>query len=94
MDECLGVSAGYVFLPIQSLGFTTALTYLDLKEDSATVGFIRIDGSLAYAFNSLVNIKGGANLSKFTSGGILAEELSPALGLQASLGFQITKISA
>ena len=90
LDEAIGFSVGYASLPVQEFGWISNLTYIDIKNQGTKSGLIRLDGNLAYAFTSFVNVKGGLNLSKFTSDGNMAK-LDPSLGFQGGLGFQVTK---
>jgi hypothetical protein len=89
LDDALGFAVGYANLPVQALGWTANLTHLEIKSDGASATMLRLDGNAAYAFTNFVNVKGGLNLSKFTSNA--SDELKPAIGLQASVGFQATK---
>lgn len=84
-----GVSVGYAYLPIQAFGFTTNLTYLSMTEES-TASLLRLDGNAAFAINRYLNIKGGANISKFV-GGDGMDKYDAGIGVQGSLGVQITK---
>lgn len=89
-DSAIGLSVGYAKLPVQELGFTTNLALIEAKfERSANIA--RLDGNLGYAFNKFVNLKGGLNVMKFTSGGEVIEDLNPGFGYQASLGFQLNQ---
>jgi len=90
LADTLGVSIGYVNLPVQEIGWTTNLALMDIKNGGSTTSMARIDGNLAYAFSQKVNVKGGLNLSKFTSGQD-HEKLNPAIGLQAGLGVQVNR---
>lgn len=90
LDSALGLSLGYASLPVQELGWTSNFTYMDIKNEGSTTGAIRADGNLAYAFTQIVNIKGGLNLSKLTSGSN-KDKLNPAIGFQGGVGIQITK---
>jgi hypothetical protein len=89
LDEAIGFAVGYANLPVQALGWTANLTHLDVKNEGSSTTMLRVDGNAAYAFTDLVNVKGGLNLSKFTSSG--GDDFSPAIGMQASVGFQVTK---
>ncbi|MEN0060328.1 MAG: hypothetical protein AAGB31_15925, partial [Bdellovibrio sp.] len=90
LDEALGLSLGYASLPIQELGWTTNITYIDIANAGSSVGIARVDGNLAYAFTSVINLKGGLNLSKFISGDG-HENIDTGVGAQGSLGVQLTK---
>jgi hypothetical protein len=89
LDETLGLSVGYARLPIQELGWTANAAFMEIKSEGTTTGLARIDGNLAYAFTSIVNIKGGLNLAKLTSGG--GSNYSAGLGIQGSVGIQLSK---
>lgn len=89
IKDSIGLAVGYVSLPVQSIGWTGNLAYMDLKDEGDNVNMLRADGNVAYAFTNLVNVKGGLNLTKFTSEN--AKDYRPAIGLQASVGFQATK---
>ena len=92
LDDSLGLSLGYVNLPVQQLGWTSNLTYLNIKEEGSNANLMRVDGNLAYAFTNTLNLKGGLNLAKFTStDGGWAQNMDAAIGFQASLGVQITE---
>lgn len=90
LDSALGFSLGYASLPVQELGWTSNLTYMDIKNESATTGAVRLDGNLAYAFTQIANFKGGINFSKLTSGSN-SSKLNPGIGFQGGLGVQLTK---
>jgi hypothetical protein len=89
IDDSLGFALGYASLPVQSLGWTANLAYLSLKNDGEEAPMLRADANVAYAFTSLVNVKGGLNLSQFTKEE--SNDFKPAIGLQANVGFQVTK---
>lgn len=89
VNDTLGLAVGYASLPVQAFGWTANLAYLELKEGGDRINMYRADGNVAYAFTKFVNAKGGLNLSKFTSKNF--EKLDPAIGLQASVGFQATR---
>ena len=90
IDRAMGVAIGYASLPIQQLGWTANLAYMELKEDDVKIKVARIDANLAYAFDSLINIKGGLNVSDLR---VKNSDVNykPAVGLQAGIGLQITK---
>ena len=90
IDTALGVAVGYASLPIQQLGWTANFAYMKLKADDTSVKMGRVDANLAYAFNSLINIKGGLNVSKLSvEDGTI--DYKPAVGLQLGFGLQFTK---
>lgn len=89
LDEALGFSLGYAKLPVQELGWTTSATYMDIKNNGESDGLARIDGNLAYAFTSIVNIKGGLNISKLTSSA--GNKLNAGMGFQGGVGVQLTR---
>ncbi len=88
-DSVFGVAVGYASLPVQELGFTTNLAYMEARKDRSA-NIARADGNLGYAFNNNVNLKGGLNILKFTSGTDL-KDLNSGIGFQGSLGFQLNK---
>ena len=90
IDRTMGVAIGYASLPIQQLGWTANLAYMELKAEDVKVKMARIDANLAYAFDSLINIKGGLNVSDLR---VKNSDVNykPAVGLQAGIGLQITK---
>jgi hypothetical protein len=89
LEDSLGFALGYASLPVQSLGWTANLAYLSLKAEGSEVPMLRADVNVGYAFTSLVNVKGGLNLSKFTKDDY--NDFKTAIGLQANVGFQITR---
>jgi hypothetical protein len=89
LGDQLGVSLGYASLPVQQLGWTTNVVLIEIRDSESTVQLGRVDGNLAHAFNEFVNIKAGLNLSKYLTGG--DNRLNPGLGLQASIGFQLSR---
>lgn len=89
IDDTLGFSVGYANLPVQDLGWTTNLAYLDMRNNGGSAGMARLDGNLAYAFKPMVNIKGGLNVSKMVSGALT--QLNVGIGFQAGVGFQFTQ---
>lgn len=89
LDASPGFSLGYASLPVQQLGWTANLAYLDLSSDKSYVGLLRADGNLAYSLNEVFNVKGGLNVSKYT--GKIIQQLDPAIGFQAGLGIQLTQ---
>lgn len=89
LDEAHGLAVGYASLPVQAIGWTANVTYIEVKNDGSNGNVIRADGNAAYAISSLVNFKGGLNLSKMTGSG--TEDFKPAIGMQASVGLQFTK---
>lgn len=89
MDSTNGFAIGYANLPIEELGWTTNLGFMETKKDSSA-NIIRVDGNLAYTFSEYINLKGGLNIAKFTSGAGV-KELNEGVGLQTSIGLQITK---
>jgi hypothetical protein len=90
LDSGIGASLGYAYLPVQSLGFTTNLGYIQFRKDGDSAGMVRLDGNLAFAASEIIVLKGGLNVSKWTSGTILTE-IDPAIGGQAGLGLQVNK---
>ena len=92
IDSTYGLGIGYAYLPIQDLGFTTRLSYLNAQENDDSVGIARLEGNLGTSLNQVVNLKGGLNMSKIvaTSGGDISD-YEMGFGFQASLGLQINK---
>lgn len=90
ISSTAGLSVGYASLPVRSLGWTTSAAFMELVENNASAQLARIDGNLAYAFNPVVSVKGGLNLSKFTKTEQLAK-LDPNVGAQAALGLQLSR---
>lgn len=90
IDDTLGLSLGYVNLPVQELGWTSNLSYMQLKNKGLDANLARLDGNVAYSFTQILNIKGGLNLSKFTSGEGVSK-LDPSIGFQGGLGVQLTR---
>ena len=90
IDRAMGVAIGYASLPIQQLGWTANLAYMELKEDDVKIKVARIDANLAYAFDSLINIKGGLNVSELRLDNETLD-YKPAVGLQVGVGLQFTK---
>lgn len=89
VDSSTGVEVGYAQMPSYGLGWTANVSLVSIKsEETAKIG--RIDGNLSYIFNRVVNVKGGANVSKFTSGEVF-KDFNSGLGLQASVGLQFSK---
>ncbi len=89
MDSTNGFAIGYANLPIEELGWTTNLGFMETKKETSA-NIIRVDGNLAYTFNQYINLKGGLNIAKFTSGAGV-KELNEGVGLQTSIGLQMTK---
>jgi len=88
LSSTTGLSVGYASLPVRSLGWTTSAAFMEIVENSASAQLVRADGNLAYAFNPVVSLKGGLNVSKFTKTEQLAK-LDPNVGAQAALGLQL-----
>lgn len=88
LSSTTGVSLGYASLPVRSLGWTTSAAFMEIVENSASAQLARADGNLAYAFNPVVSLKGGLNLSKFTKTEPLTK-LDPNVGGQLGLGLQL-----
>jgi hypothetical protein len=88
IKDSLGYAIGYAHLPIRELGFTTNLAYLAFWESEDSL--VRLDGNLGYAFDEIVNFKGGLNGSQVT--GFREPRLGAALGIQAGVGFQINPL--
>ena len=96
MNEAVGVSLGYANLPVEQLGWTADVAYINglkLKDtdssDSVTWNAARISGNLGYAFTEMFNVKGGVNLTKMVSGPS-SSSFSPSVGFQLGAGVQFT----
>ncbi|WP_413583306.1 hypothetical protein [Bdellovibrio sp. HCB288] len=89
LDSALGVTLGYASLPVQELGWTTNVAYIDIQNDGTSTGLVRVDGNFAYAFTSIINLKGGLNFSKLTGSG--STDYDPGIGFQGGFGFQFNK---
>lgn len=90
-EKEMGFSLGFAYLPIRSVGFTVNASYLTFndKGDSDKTHMIRADGNVGYAFNEIMSIKGGFNISDFTDSDM--DEIKPSIGLQFGTGVQINK---
>jgi hypothetical protein len=62
---------------------------MDIKNEGSSTGLARIDGNLAYAFTSIVNVKGGLNISKFTKSE--TSDYNAGIGFQGGVGVQLTR---
>ena len=90
VDSTIGLSLGYVQLPIKEIGWTTNLTYLNLSSANGDGGSIlRADGNVAYTFIKELNLKAGVNLNQITSES--ERGYGVGLGYQGSIGFQVSK---
>lgn len=87
----LGITIGYAHLPVQELGYTANFGYMNFEQYKEMATLLRLDGNAGYAFTEIVSMKAGLNFSKFTNGRYI-KELSPSLGFQISVGFQLSKI--
>ncbi|MNJ94702.1 hypothetical protein D3C87_124040 [compost metagenome] len=88
VEDVLGLGVGYANLPVGQVGWTGNVTYL--KPATGDAGMLRGDGNVAYAFTQFVNVKGGLNVMKVI-GGSFAENYTPGIGGQASVGLQLTR---
>lgn len=90
-EKEVGLSVGFAYLPIRSIGFTVNASYLTFndKDDSDKIHMIRADGNVGYAFNEIMSIKGGLNISDFTDSEV--DQLKPSIGLQFGTGIQLSK---
>lgn len=92
LNKSYSLGLGYANLPVQQLGWVMNAFYIHFPKegtDSMDHGMARLDGSLAYAFTEVLNVKGGLNLSKLVAGSG-ADKYSPAVGFQAGVGVQFT----
>lgn len=90
-DHTFGLSAGYAHLPLKEFGWTANVSYLEIFYAGEKIGLARTDANLGYGFTKNLNVKGGLNLSKFIVPDRIRDEYNPAIGLQGSLGVQVTK---
>ncbi len=90
IDQTVGLSLGYVSLPIQQLGWTASLAALQLAVDEDELSMLRADGNVGYAINSYFNIKAGLNISNIKTNDSEAS-FKPDIGTQAGIGFQFNK---
>ena len=90
-EKEMGFSVGFAYLPIRNIGFTVNASYLSFNDegDSDKIHMLRADGNVGYAFNEIVSIKGGLNISDFTNSEL--NEYKPSFGIQFGTGIQITK---
>jgi hypothetical protein len=86
-----GVSVGYANVPVGGFGYIADATLLILEEDNDSVNLLRLSGSAATGLNSVTYLKGGLNISKFTTGESAIQKFDPNIGLQVGLGFQASK---
>ena len=59
----MGIGAGYVYIPASGFGFRSQLLYNNYTKDTKA---LRLDLSMAYAFNTYTNMYLGVNAHKFT----------------------------
>lgn len=90
LEEGLGIAVGYVYLPVQELGWTANFVHAATKVESLNIGVTRLEGNLGVALNEYYHVKGGINVSKL-SGEELFEKMGPGFGFQAGVGFQFTR---
>lgn len=90
IDQANGVAVGYAYLPINRLGYTANVSYLDLLNNKFDIGLIRVDANVAYALTPTLNVKTGANYSEFNRKDFRSS-YSGLAGFQASLGLQLNK---
>jgi hypothetical protein len=90
-EKEVGFSVGFAYLPIRSIGFTVNASYLSFNDqgDSDKIHLLRADGNVGYAFNEILSLKGGLNISDFTNSEL--NEYKPSIGLQFGTGIQINK---
>ncbi|UOF00615.1 porin family protein [Bdellovibrio reynosensis] len=87
MDTAMGLSIGYVSLPVQQLGWTSNLSFIQAKKEQLSLNYIRLDGNLAYALNEKFYFKGGLNGTKII--GKEGESLKTGYDLQVGVGYQV-----
>ena len=93
-SDSVGLGIGWGNIPVRDLGWTLNASYIDLGSSDtqeALDGIARLDGNIAYGINEKLNIKGGANWTKYTQGDV-GKRLRPGTGAQASIGFQVSKL--
>ncbi|MGE0632781.1 MAG: hypothetical protein AB7O96_10250 [Pseudobdellovibrionaceae bacterium] len=90
LNSSVGVSVGYASLPINDLGWTTNLAYIQSKYAAIDIGAIRADGNFALAFTKSFNAKIGINFTKFLEMATV-KNFRPNLGYQAGVGYQFYK---
>jgi hypothetical protein len=90
-EKEVGLSLGFAYLPIRSVGFTVNASYLSFNSEgeSDKIHMLRVDGNVGYAFNEIFSLKGGFNVSDFTNSEL--NEYKPSVGLQFGTGIQINK---
>ena len=90
-EKEMGFSIGFAYLPLRNIGFTVNASYLSFNDegDSDKIRMLRADGNVGYAFNEIISIKGGLNISDFTNSEL--NKLKPSFGLQFGTGIQISK---
>lgn len=88
-DSVYGLSVGYANIPVQSIGFTSNLAYLQFKSEFDDSNAFRVDANVTFGLNELFVLKGGMNAVKFV-GDSLFSDFNPALGVQAVVGVQVT----
>ncbi len=89
VEKAEGISLGYAKLPVQEIGWTSAGTFIQLREQGAYYPMARIDGSLAYMFTDNFGLKAGGNVSTFLDNDIVKLVL-PSFGYQAHGVIQFT----
>ncbi len=92
LGDSIGLALGYAHIPVQGIGFTTSLAYMEIKDkdNSSVQGILRVDGNIGYSFSEFLHLKGGINLSRWTKGDA-SDKVKPDLGIQIGLGFQMTR---
>lgn len=90
-EKEVGLSVGFAYLPIRSVGFTVNASYLSFnaEDESDKIHLLRADGNVGYAFNEIFSLKGGFNVSDFTNSEL--NDYKPSFGLQFGTGIQINK---
>ena len=92
----VGVSVGYVNLKPKSLAVSSHLSYRSFKvlayDESVDMSQISLDGNIGYAFNRILSLRGGLNVSRMSSGDgrLQFTTFSPGVGAQAILGLQFS----
>ncbi len=89
-DSAYGVSAGYVSINPESIGWSALLAYLSLNDLEQSSGLLRLEGNAVYSFNRFLHLMAGANVSSFIVGP-RKDSLDPGLGLQTEFTVQVTR---
>jgi hypothetical protein len=90
LENTAGLSLGYVYLPVGSIGFTSNFSANEVSDPAGiSKTLLRVDGNIAFAFNEIVNLKAGLNTINIKLSGDYRN--SYQLGSQAGIGFQLSR---